>query len=123
MSTQPAASSTTRSTLTATRARRRVRSSRIAMHPVYAGAARHAREGTRPRRGSPRHDQGEGLVPHIDLPPDLPGILGPMAFSPDTSRPLNQLAEVLLRSDGTLSPAERELIATRVSARNECRFC
>jgi uncharacterized peroxidase-related enzyme len=46
-----------------------------------------------------------------------------MAFSPETARPLNQLAEVLLRSGGSLAPAERELIATYVSARNDCLFC
>jgi uncharacterized peroxidase-related enzyme len=62
-------------------------------------------------------------VPHVTLPEGLPGILGPMAFSPETARPLNLLAEVLLRSDGSLAPAERELIATYVSARNDCQFC
>jgi uncharacterized peroxidase-related enzyme len=62
-------------------------------------------------------------MPYIELPADLPGILGPMAAYPDTARPLNQLAETLLRAPGTLTPAERELIATHVSARNECLFC
>jgi uncharacterized peroxidase-related enzyme len=62
-------------------------------------------------------------MPHIQLPEGLPGILGPMAFSPETARPLNDLAEVLLRSDNTLTRAERELIAAYVSSLNECRFC
>lgn len=62
-------------------------------------------------------------MPHIDLPAGLPGILGPMAFSPATARPLNELAETLLRSDSTLTRGERELIATHVSARNDCLFC
>ena len=35
---------------------------------------------------------------HIRLPEGLPGIMGPMAFSPDTAKPLNALAEVLLRA-------------------------
>ena len=60
---------------------------------------------------------------HIDLPEGLPGILGPMAFSPETARPLNELAETLLRGPSTLTPGERELIATFVSHRNGCHFC
>ena len=62
-------------------------------------------------------------MPHIDLPAGLPGILGPMAFSPATAAPLNALAESLLRADSSLTPGERELIATHVSARNDCLFC
>lgn len=60
---------------------------------------------------------------HIDLPDGLPGILGPMAFSPETARPLNDLAETLLRGPNTLTRAERELIATYTSWRNACHFC
>lgn len=62
-------------------------------------------------------------MPHIDLPEGLPGILGPMAFRPETAKPLNELAETLLRGPSTLSSAERELIATAVSAGNDCHFC
>jgi len=62
-------------------------------------------------------------MPHIQLPEGLPGILGPMAFRPETAKPLNELADVLLRGPSTLSPGERELIATLVSARNDCFFC
>jgi hypothetical protein len=61
-------------------------------------------------------------MPHIELPGGLPGILGPMAFSPATSKPLNELAEVLLRGPNTLTSAERELIATYVSSQNRCRL-
>jgi hypothetical protein len=32
---------------------------------------------------------------HINLPEGIPGILGPMAFSPQTAKPLNERAEVL----------------------------
>jgi uncharacterized peroxidase-related enzyme len=60
---------------------------------------------------------------HIDLPEGLPGIRGPMAFRPETAKPLNELAEVLLRADNSLSRGERELIATYVSSLNECFFC
>jgi alkylhydroperoxidase family enzyme len=55
-------------------------------------------------------------MPHIALPEGLPGIRGAMAFRPETAKPLNELAEILLRGPGTLSPAERELIATYVSS-------
>jgi uncharacterized peroxidase-related enzyme len=60
---------------------------------------------------------------HIDLPEGLPGILGPMHFRPETSKPLNELADALLRGDSTLSRADRELIAAYVSRLNECTFC
>jgi len=46
-----------------------------------------------------------------------------MTFRPETAKPLNALAEVLLRSENTLSRGERELIATYVSALNDCFFC
>ncbi len=60
---------------------------------------------------------------HIALPDGLPGILGPMAVSPATAGPLNELAEILLRGENTLTSAERELIAARVSYQNDCHFC
>ena len=60
---------------------------------------------------------------HIRLPEGLPGILGPMAFRPETTGPLNELADVLLRGPNTLTPAEREMIATYVSSQNDCHFC
>ncbi len=36
---------------------------------------------------------------------------------------MGELAEVLLRGPSTLTRAERELIATHVSFRNECHYC
>src|SRR5664280_2494875 len=62
-------------------------------------------------------------MPHIELPEGLPGIRGAMAFRPETAKPLNELVEVLMRGPNTLSPAERELIATYVSSLNDCYFC
>jgi uncharacterized peroxidase-related enzyme len=62
-------------------------------------------------------------MPHLAFPSHLPGILGPLLFRPETAAPLNELAEVLLRGDSTLSRGERELIAAYVSNRNECQFC
>lgn len=60
---------------------------------------------------------------HITLPTDEPGIVGLMRYRPETAVPLNALAEVLLRSDNTLTRGERELIATYVSSLNDCNFC
>lgn len=63
------------------------------------------------------------LMAHIQLPDGLPGIRGPMAFRPETSKPMNELAEILLRADNSLTRGERELIATHVSYLNDCFFC
>jgi uncharacterized peroxidase-related enzyme len=61
---------------------------------------------------------------HINLEEGLAGIRGPMAFSPETAKPLNELAEVLLRDDNnSLSRGERELIGAFVSSLNDCFFC
>jgi uncharacterized peroxidase-related enzyme len=62
-------------------------------------------------------------MPHIKLPEGLAGIMGPMAFSPETAKPMNELAEILLREPNTLAPWEREMIATYVSSENDCFFC
>jgi len=62
-------------------------------------------------------------MPHITLSESLPGIRSLFAFRPETARPLNELVDVLLRGPHTLSPGERELIATYVSAENDCRYC
>jgi uncharacterized peroxidase-related enzyme len=60
---------------------------------------------------------------HIQLPEGLQGIRGPMAFRPETAKPLNELVEVLLHAPNSLTAAERELIATYVSSLNDCYFC
>jgi uncharacterized peroxidase-related enzyme len=60
---------------------------------------------------------------HIQLPEGLPGIRGPLVFSPATTQPLCDLAEALLRGPNTLTLAEREMIATYVSAQNDCYYC
>ena len=62
-------------------------------------------------------------MPHIDVQNDLPGIRSLMAFRPETAKPLNELAKVLLRDTTGLSRAERELIATYVSYLNDCFYC
>ena len=62
-------------------------------------------------------------MPHIQLPEGLPGPRGPMTFRPETAKPLNELAEILLRGPSTLTQAERELIGTFVSSENDCQYC
>jgi uncharacterized peroxidase-related enzyme len=60
---------------------------------------------------------------HIQLPEGLPGIRGAMAFRPETAKPLNELVEILLHEPNSLTPGERELIATYVSTENDCYYC
>ena len=60
---------------------------------------------------------------HIAVPEGVPGIRSLVLFRPETGKHLYALAQVLLRGDSPLTPAERELIATHVSARNNCVFC
>jgi uncharacterized peroxidase-related enzyme len=62
-------------------------------------------------------------MPHIQLPDGLPGIVSAFAFRPETAKPMRALAEVLLRGPSSLTSGEREMIATFVSARNDCYFC
>jgi uncharacterized peroxidase-related enzyme len=60
---------------------------------------------------------------HIALPEDLPGISGAFAFRPETAKPMRALAHILLHEPNSLTPGERELIATYVSSQNDCYFC
>jgi uncharacterized peroxidase-related enzyme len=60
---------------------------------------------------------------HIALPEGLPGITAGFAFRPETAKPMRELAHVLLHEPGSLTPGERELIATYVSSQNDCYFC
>jgi uncharacterized peroxidase-related enzyme len=62
-------------------------------------------------------------MPHITLQEGVPGIRGLFEFRPETARPLCELANTLLHAPNTLTPAERELIATYVSSRNDCAYC
>jgi uncharacterized peroxidase-related enzyme len=62
-------------------------------------------------------------MPHISLPEGFPGISSGFVFRPETAKPMRELAHVLLHGPSTLSPGERELIATYVSSRNDCYFC
>lgn len=70
-------------------------------------------------------------MPHIALPEGFPGITAGFAFRPETAKPMRELVEVLMRGPfdsaqggpNALTSGEREMIATLVSARNECNFC
>ena len=65
-------------------------------------------------------------MPHINLPPDVPGIAAAFAFRPETAKPMRELAHILLfepGSEASLSSRDRELIASYVSSRNTCYFC
>jgi uncharacterized peroxidase-related enzyme len=62
-------------------------------------------------------------MPHIDLPQGFPGISAGFTYRPETAKPMRQLAHILLHEPNSLTPGERELIATYVSSRNNCHFC
>ena len=62
-------------------------------------------------------------MPFIPLEEHLPGITGLLEYRKDTAAPIRELTQFLLRGPSTLTEGERELIATIVSHRNECRFC
>ncbi|MDR6845212.1 peroxidase-related enzyme [Flavobacterium granuli] len=60
---------------------------------------------------------------HIPLEEGVPGIRSLVLYRPETGEPLYELAQILLRGESPLTSAERELIATYVSYKNECQFC
>lgn len=64
-------------------------------------------------------------MPHINLPEGYPGIRSLFMYSPVTAAPLNHLVQTLLHdvTTSTLTPGERELIATYTSRLNECKYC
>lgn len=62
-------------------------------------------------------------MPYIPLEAHLPGITGLLEYRRDTAEPIRELTQVLLRGPSTLTEGERELIATVVSNKNQCKFC
>jgi uncharacterized peroxidase-related enzyme len=62
-------------------------------------------------------------VPHIEVPPGVPGIRALLQARPETAGPITDLTQVLLHAPNSLSRGERELIAAYVSALNDCTFC
>jgi len=67
-----------------------------------------------------------GEAPIVGGVPELPGILAAMALTPGLGVHMRGLADELLVNDypgATLVRAEREMLATAVSAGNDCFFC
>lgn len=65
-------------------------------------------------------------APIVGSLPDVPGILAAMRLTPSLETHLRGLADALLVEDfpgSTISRAERELLATAVSAGNDCFYC
>jgi uncharacterized peroxidase-related enzyme len=64
-------------------------------------------------------------MPHINLQEGYPGIRSLFMYSPATALPLNLLVQTLLHdpASSTLTPGERELIATYTSSLNQCKYC
>ncbi|MDX1637281.1 MAG: peroxidase-related enzyme [Balneolaceae bacterium] len=60
---------------------------------------------------------------YIDIKNKKPGIVGLLEYSPETAKPLGELAETLLRGPSPLSSGDREIIASYVSYQNRCHFC
>lgn len=60
---------------------------------------------------------------YIQLNTKLPGITGLLENRTDTAAPIRELTQILLRGKNTLTEMERELVATIVSFKNQCRFC
>jgi uncharacterized peroxidase-related enzyme len=60
---------------------------------------------------------------HIALPDGYPGISAGFVYRPETAKPMRELAHILLHEPNSLTPAERELIATSVSSGNHTQFC
>jgi uncharacterized peroxidase-related enzyme len=69
------------------------------------------------------HRPRRTALPHITVPEELPGILGLLAFKPDTAATVSAFTQQLLRGPSSLTPGEREIIAALVSRRNDCDFC
>jgi uncharacterized peroxidase-related enzyme len=65
-------------------------------------------------------------APIVSGLPDYPGILAALMISPDLARPMGALADALLVrpfAGATIMRSDRELLATAVSAANDCFFC
>lgn len=62
-------------------------------------------------------------MPYISVEKHLPGITGLLEYRKETAAPIRDLTQLLLRGPSSLTEGERELIATIVSHRNQCRFC
>jgi len=66
---------------------------------------------------------GDASGPHINVTSPLPGITGLLEERLDTAEHIRDATHALLRGPSSMTEGERELVATLVSSRNECRFC
>jgi uncharacterized peroxidase-related enzyme len=76
-------------------------------------------------RDDERHSRSTE-APVVGSLPDVPGILAPMQLAPGLALHLRGLADTLLVADfpgATLTRSDRELLATAVSAANDCFYC
>jgi uncharacterized peroxidase-related enzyme len=62
-------------------------------------------------------------MPFLRSLPKGASLLNLFKMFPETSKPLIEFHEVLLRGPSPFSEAERELIASFVSGLNKCRYC
>lgn len=62
-------------------------------------------------------------MPYIPAEEHLPGITGLLEYRRDSAQPIRELTQFLLRGPSSLVTWERELIASLVSDRNDCKFC
>ncbi|MGH9665028.1 MAG: carboxymuconolactone decarboxylase family protein, partial [Bryobacteraceae bacterium] len=62
-------------------------------------------------------------MPFIPTLPKSASLLNVFQMFPETSKPLIEFHEVLLRGPSPFTEAERELIAAYVSGLNQCDYC
>lgn len=76
--------------------------------------------------GDPNHHvglNGRIVVSYLDSLPDNAVLLDVFRAYPETSRPLLDYHETVMRGPSPFTVAERELIAAYVSGVNECSYC
>ncbi len=61
-------------------------------------------------------------MPYIEINNNLPGIGGLLREFPHTGDSLSKFTQDLLRGESSLTPGERELIATYTSYINNCYY-
>ncbi|KAH8819748.1 peroxidase family protein [Xylogone sp. PMI_703] len=65
-------------------------------------------------------------MPLISLPEGAPGMIALRGYRPDVYQRLASLADLMLQNispGSTITPGERELIASYVSSLNHCNYC
>jgi uncharacterized peroxidase-related enzyme len=62
-------------------------------------------------------------MPFFPSLPDHAGIGELWSLNPSMKKPMNDLAQAIMRAESPLSPADREFIAAFVSAINKCDYC